>query len=391
MRRLDVIAAALVAAIAVGPAAAIDFGLNITEETSVAGAGDEVKLYQENQAIAWLSLPVGAYSSLYASVLYRFSGDFTLAPSASSAIVPYAFTAGRVELDGFKSLDDASSLKWSVGRVPFQDYSGRIVNSLLDGAKVELALGTTLLSASAGYSGLIFKDDAGMRIDSDDENIDSDDDSAFAPRRLVLSMGARFVELLALHDFGVDGWAQFDLGSGGAVVTHTQYFEPFIEGRVGRTLRWRFWGALELGQDPEFLYALAGGARLGLSYPENHGLKLTGALSWAGGDYDGTGPMASFKPVTTSSLSTISASLFNDALCASVDAQVSPSRGLSVGAILAADLAPGAAEGYLGTELSGRVSYRPVNDFSATFTGGAFAPADGDLQWLVMLTAEVRL
>jgi len=391
MKRLDVIAAALVAAMAVAPAAALDFGLDITDETSVAGAGDEVKLYQENQAVAWLSMPVGAYSSLYASVLYQFSGDFTLAPSASSAIVPYAFTAGRVELEGFRSLDSSSSLKWSVGRVPFQDYSGRVVDSLLDGARIELALGSTLLSAAAGYSGLVFKDDADMRIDKDDTDIYADDDSIFAPKRLVLSIGARFVELLALHDFGVDGWAQFDLDSGGAVVTHTQYFEPFIEGRVGRTLRWRFWGALELGQDPEFLYALAGGARLRMTLPETYGLRLTGALSWAGGDYDGTGPMAFFKPITTSSLSTVSAALFEDALSASFDAQVSPARGLSVGANIAANFESGAIDGYLGTEASGRVSYRPVNDFSATFTGGAFAPADGDLQWLVMLTAEVRL
>ncbi|PKL24502.1 MAG: hypothetical protein CVV47_08640 [Spirochaetae bacterium HGW-Spirochaetae-3] len=388
MKRINLVAMALVAIVAVGPATALDFGLDITEKTSLSGAGDEVALYQKNQAIAWLSLPVGAYSSLYASALYQFTGDFELSPNASAAIVPYAFTLGRFELEGFKSLDSGSSLKWSVGRVPFQDYSGRIVNSLLDGAKAELALGTTLLSASAGYSGLIFKDDASMLIDTDDDNINSDDGLVFAPKRLVLSMGARFVELLALHDFGVDGWAQFDLDSGGSAVTHTQYLEPYIEGRVGRTLRWRFWSALELGQDPDFFYALASGARLRMTLPETYGLRLTGALSWAGGDYDGTGAMAAFKPVTSSSLSTIGTTLFSDALSASVDAQVSPARGLAVGSNCAADFS---ADGYLGFEISGRAAYRPVNDFSATFTGGAFIPSAGDLQWLLMVTAEVKL
>ncbi|MBU0929240.1 MAG: hypothetical protein KKA67_15920 [Spirochaetes bacterium] len=393
---------ALVAVLAslVAPATALDFGAFILNGTRLSGDGAALSLSQEDQVVAWISMPVGASSSLYASARYQFYGDFYLSPSAAPALVPYLFTAGRVEWEGFHSLGDKSSVKWSIGRVPFQDFSGRVVNGLLDGAKAELSVGTVQASAAVAYTGLTFKDDAKILIDADDEARWADTaagwPSDFAVGRLVASLGARFIELLPKHDFGLEAWAQFDLDTAGTVITNTQYAEPYIEGRIGRALRWRLWAAAEFGQDPSFFYAMAAGARLRLALPEVLGLRVTASSAWAGGDYDAGGVMRAFKPITAGSLAMIGSAAFSDAMNVSLDASVSPWRGLSVGSNVAGVLSPGAADPYLGLDASARVSFAPFNDLSASLSGGVFMPntvadPDSSLSWSVSLSAQVRL
>jgi len=389
---------ALAAACAVAPVSAFDFGVYLLNESAVSGSGTQVDLTQENQAVAWISLPAGASSSFYASALYEFYGDYTLRPAYSSAIRPFQFTAGRIEWEGFAALGSGASLAWSAGRIPLRDYSGRIVSGLFDGARVELSVGSIQTKASVAYTGLTFKDEALVIIDVDDEERWNDVEEAFAPGRLVASFGARFVELVPRHDFGLDGWAQFDLDQAGSVDTDTQYVEPFVEGRLGRLLRWRLWGAAGLGQDPGFFYSLAGGASLRLSVPEILGLQVATTAAWAGGDYDADGAMRAFKPVTSGSLTTVGTVAFSDALGASLDASVSLPPGLSLGTACAAAFTPSAAGSswYRGFEVSGRLSYRPFNDVSVSASGGAFLPdaatASGpDAQWSATVSALLSL
>ncbi|HQO67036.1 MAG TPA: hypothetical protein PLI66_09885, partial [Spirochaetales bacterium] len=258
---------ALVAVLCAGNAFALDFGLTLSNDSELSGGGG-LSLSQSDSAVLWLSLPIGASSSIYASAVYEFSGDFTYLPSYSDRVRWYSITAGRVEWEGFVGLSESMGLGWSVGRIPLQDYSGRVLNGLLDGAVVRLSAGQAIVSAAVAYTGLTFKDDAMILIDADDESAWSDDEVAFAPRRLLASLGLRLVELVPFHDLGLDGWAQFDLAAAGGTATHTQYAEPFIEGRVARSIRWRLWGAAEFGQDPGFFYGMAAGGRIRLSAPE---------------------------------------------------------------------------------------------------------------------------
>lgn len=389
---------ALAAALCAGNAFAFDFGLTVSNDSDLSGGGGGLALSQADEAVLWLSLPVGASSSIYASAVYEFSGDFTYRPAYADSIRWYSITAGRVEWEGFVGLSDSLGFGWSVGRIPLQDYSGRVVNGLLDGAAARLSIGQAVVSAAVAYTGLTFKEDALILIDSDDETAWSDDEVDLAPRRLVASLGARLVEVLPFHDLGVDGWAQFDLGAAGETATHTQYAEPFIEGRVGRSIRWRLWGAAEFGQDPDFFYGMAAGARVRLSVPELAGLRVTATGSWAGGDYDGDGGMRTFTPITTGSLSSVAGTMFSDALGASIDASFVPMRGLTIGAGGDAHFRPGAdgAQPYLGLELSGGVDYEPASDVTLAIEGGCFIPNEAadpgaSFEWLAAASATLRL
>jgi len=387
-------------AILVGlPASALDFGLTIENVSALNATGSSAfSQVQENQAIAWLSLPVGSFSSIYASVVYEFSGTFYYQPDQPAALRPWSITAGRVEWEGFLPLGTGSSLGWSLGRVPFSDYSGRVVSGLLDGAKAVVSLGSVQLSAAVAYTGLTFKDDARIAIDADDEarlaSTEQGWPGEFAPQRLLASLGVRANELLPLHDFGLDAWAQFDLEAQG-VATHTQYLEPFIEGRAGRSFRWRLWGVAELGQDPSFFYAMAAGARLRYSLPEALGLRVAASGNWASGDYDADGPMRAFKPIRAGTVATIATTAFTDALGCALDVSISPLRGLSVGAGGAAIFKPGDAVPYRGAEAQARVAYKPVSDVALSLSGGAFFPnasaGSSDVEWTAALKATLSI
>jgi len=386
---------ALVAVLCAGNAFALDFGLTLSNDSELSGGGS-LSLSQSDSAVLWLSLPIGASSSIYASAVYEFSGDFTYLPSYSDRVRWYSITAGRVEWEGFVGLSESMGLGWSVGRIPLQDYSGRVLNGLLDGAVVRLSAGQAIVSAAVAYTGLTFKDDAMILIDADDESAWSDDEVAFAPRRLLASLGLRLVELVPFHDLGLDGWAQFDLAAAGGTATHTQYAEPFIEGRVARSIRWRLWGAAEFGQDPGFFYGMAAGGRIRLSAPELAGLRVTASCAWAGGDYDGDGAMRAFKPITTGSLSSVAGTMFSDALGASLDASFVPLRGLTIGAGCGANFRPNGDDSYLGFELTGRVEYKPASDVTLGIEGGCFAPnatadPDASLEWMAAASATLRL
>lgn len=398
MKRLPIIAAALVALLAV-PAAALDFGLVLDNSSVVNAVGlDDLSLDQEDQAVAWLSLPLGTFSSLYASVVYEFAGTFHFVPADPADIRWWSVTAGRVEWEGFLPLGDNASLAWSAGRVPLSDYSGRVVSGLLDGAKAVVTLGGIQLSAGAAYTGLTFKDYARIAIDGDDEERLSSTAQGwpgdFAPSRLVATLGARAVELLPLHDFGLDAWAQFDLEPAGTP-THTQYLEPFIDGRAGRAFRWRLWGIAELGQDPALFYAMAAGASLRFSLPEALGLRVSASCNWAGGDYDATGPMRAFKPIKAGTVASIAANAFSDAMGCSLDASLAPARGLSLGVGGAAVFKPGDSVPYRGVEASGRISYKPLSDVALALSGGAFFPGTGTgssgIEWTTALSATLSL
>jgi hypothetical protein len=208
---------------------------------------------------------------------------------------------------------------------------------------------------------------------------------------------AKFIELLPLHDFGMDVWGQFDVNSAGTVATHTQYLEPYIEGRIGRSLRWRLWGVAELGEDPAFFYAMAAGARFRYALPEALGLRVTALALWASGDYDGEGAMRALSPITTTTIATISSATFSDSLCASLEASVTPLRGVTVSLNGAAIFQPGAAvpaEAYLGTEASLRAVVKLVSDLDMTISGGLFVPntaIDTDIKYSATASAQVRL
>lgn len=393
------LSAALIAALA-APAWALDYGVDVSDETTLTGEGSAVTLSQENEVAAWISMPIGSFSSLYARALYSFEGDFRLAPSSQSDVVPYTFNAGRVEWEGFLPIGESSSLSWSLGRIRFSDHSGKAFAGLFDGASVAYSIGSIRIEAQAAYTGLSLKDDAGILMDADDEAIwaaDSTWTDLYAPARLVASLRVLAVELAPRHDLGLEGWAQFDLESGTA--TNTQYLEPYVEGRLGRSWRWRLWGLAEFGQDADgAFYSLGAGGSARFALPETLGFRAGLSASWASGDYDGAGSMRAFAPITASSMAAVSSFGFSDVLAVSADASLSPLSGLVASLNATAMFRPGeaGAGAYRGSEASLRLRYAPWTDFSASLIGGYFlanaaAAVPDDSAWTIGLTAGLEL
>ncbi|MBN2873968.1 MAG: hypothetical protein JXM71_02640 [Spirochaetales bacterium] len=378
---------------------AIDFGADVSDVTSIVTQDTAVTLSQENDVLAWLSTPTGDSSSLYVSLWYRFSGDFALSADATTEVVPYAITAGRLEWEGFLALSENSGLAWSVGRVPFADAAKRVVDGTFDGARAVLNYGSIIASAGAGYTGLTFKEDALILLDADDEERWADDggDAAamFARKHLFAFAGVRAIEPLPMLDAGVDLWAQFDIDEG--VATHTQYLEPYVEGRLNSTVGWRWFGIVELGQeDATVFYSLASGGRVGVSLPDTMGLSLAASLSWASGDHDGDAAMRAFEPMTNSPIAIIGSTAFSDALALSLDGALAPLPGLSVSANVSTLFQPGAegAAAYLGSEGSVRAAYQLAEDVALSVSGGAFVPGsatESAMTLLGSLSARINL
>lgn len=355
-----------------------DFGLNLSN-TSEYSRQEDWSFSQNNQALAWFSVPVSPNAFLYVSAYYEFSGDWT---KDESEITPWAFDLDRTELEGSVSgvFGPQTVLRYNVGRISLSDFSSYVVSDLSDGARLELSVGNISVYAAGGYRGLFDKEDARSFLDADDYENFADEDIYFAPRRAFAAAGVRFIEFVKDTDFGLEGYGQFDLEEKGTT-TNTQYVEPFADGRIGRPFRWRLWNVTEFGYDEESFVAMAAGGSFRYSNPEARNFRITASAAWASGD---AGPFRPFTGIRSKQAATIGSYSFSDLVNASVELSVTVVRGVTLsasGAALfrASDVAPAGGDPdsdayYLGFEPSGRITFRPVTDFTLSLSGGAFFP-----------------
>jgi hypothetical protein len=324
--RLPWPAALLALALAAAPVSAADYGLAISNDSSYA-QDSATSLTQVNRAKAWGSGPLGSNADLYVSGFYEFKGS---SGGDNPEFVPLRLDVDRVELQGSANgvLGPASVLRYSIGRANFLDFSSKVISGLSDGARLELALGNLSIQAQGGYRGLLYKGDALSFVNASDYALYGKDSIYFAPRRAFAGLGLRFIEFIDAHDFGLQAWSQFDL-SGSSGATHTQYIEPFIEGRFGRNLRWRAWTVSEFGYDGNLFAAMAAGEQVRLSFPSLASLHITQSVAWASG---ASGPFRAFTPIRQSTIGPVSVFYFTDVLTLTLDFDVAPFQGSSVGA-----------------------------------------------------------
>jgi len=364
---------------------AFDFGLDISDDSALTMESD-TSVSQVNRARAWINIPMGKDANLQFSGFYEFKGIFEFSP-ISADITPARLDIDRAEYSGSMQgvYGPSSILRYSVGRFSLSDFSSRVLSGLSDGARADLVLGNLTWYATAGYRGLLYKGDARSSIDVDDAAIDNDDKAYFGPSRAFLGAGVRLTELLPGQDVGAEFWAQLDL-AGSGTATHTAYFEPFIEGRVGRSIRWRAYGIGELGMGDSVFAAMAAGGMLRLSIPEVRNLRLTQSVAWASGK---TGGLVAFTPIRQLPVGSASTFTFTDIVYASLDASLSIMPGVSGsaggGALFRASdnqpsgtaLREGSDADYLGAELNARASVRLSSDLSAGASAGLFIPETG--------------
>jgi len=346
-------------------AAALDLGMDLTNFSSVVSESN-LTYTQENEARPWFSARLGDSTKLYLSGLYEFS-DVIAAGQAT--LSPYRLDVGRAELDGSIAsiVGPSSVLRWSVGRIELSDFSGFLLEGLYDGAQAELSLGNTTLNLAGAYTGFLYKNDALVSIDTDDAVVNGSSSTYFAPKHILSELGARWVEVLPGQDLGLEAWGQFDLESG--TPTNGFYLQPYIEGTIGRSLRWRGWVQYELSYDTSAHNALAAGLLARTSVPELVGLRLTGSVIWASG---ASGGIAAFTPIKSGPIDAATDLTFSDVLSAAFDASISPGQGLGIGFTGASLFRPNSY--FLGSEGALNASFRFTSDAYATLTLGAFAP-----------------
>ncbi|HAP42730.1 MAG: hypothetical protein A2087_04915 [Spirochaetes bacterium GWD1_61_31] len=390
-KRIFGLALLLVACTLALPAA--DFGLQLLNvsafSTELPAPETEWSLNQLDRAVLWLSTPLSAELSLYVSGFYEFSASLLADP----AISPYRFDAGMIALNGLfpRLLGENSTVAFSLGRIPVQDFSARVLSGLNDGALVSLTLGNNQIKLLGGYLGLQEKVTALVMIDTDDQNRLSGDDKAaatdpdfpssyFALPRLFFGAGFRASEIFPSHDAGIELWGQLDLLAGGAETTHTFYAEPYIAGRLGRLLRWNAWQVTEMIVDDVVSVAMAAGGRLRLAVPEVAALNLNLNVQWSGGLF--AGGLDAFTPIRQSMMGSYSAFFFQNSLMTGLDASLTPLEGFSVAANGALYLR-GSSElpaDFTGSSLltgfegGFNLRYRPTGDLSLSLGGGIFVP-----------------
>ena len=382
-------------------AAALDFGVNLSNTTGLNGINKSFNIVQTNEAEAFIEFPVGGFSSIYISGEARFLGIFPIKPKGKAQLISplEAFRLKRTEWSGNTAFNRIG-IQWAVGRTSFNDYSNNILNGLFDGAKVGLTIKNADIAFALGYTGLTYKTDAKIRIDQDDIVGMNNTNKVLAPQRLFLLLSSSFQELIPSHTFGFDALAQFDLLKQTGR-THTQYLIPYIHGRIGRNVKWKYWAAVQFGQDLRFFYSLASGLSVRYFNPDWRYFTVTGALDWAAGNYDGTGPMRSFIPITDIKQTIVADEIigsFSNTLTAGLSASVQPIRELltRLSYILLTSPNIVRAPAYVGSELSAKVAYHFYNDFDVAFTGGVFIPnrkviTAYNLAWLTELTFTVKL
>ena len=379
-------------------AAALDFGINLSNSTALSGFNDVSTAEQSNNAEAFIKIPTGRSSSLYFSGDARFYGIFPCTPQGKPNILPLTqvFRVGRTEWAGQKAVGSAG-IQWAIGRTPFSDYSKKILYGLFDGARVSFTLPKATIGFAAGYTGLTYKTDAKIRIDNKDRKRMIQPKTILAPPRLFFLFSSDFPLLIPAHVAGFEVLSQFDVSPQKAK-THTQYLIPYIHGAVGKHVSWKLWGALMLGEDAQFFHSWASGLAVQYFNPDWLNFTLKGTLDWASGDGTGQYMERTFIPITDLKIALIAESRFQDILHTSVSTYIKPLQGLHAGLTYSFLTTPGVfkRQPYIGSELLGKVAYCFYDDFDISFLCGIFVPNQNRqsahyVRWLTELAFTVRL
>lgn len=384
------------AAIAVH-AAAFEFGLNMTNSHELSGEDKTLSLLDNHRLSGFLKTPMGSTGSLYLSADVGAYTLFRFLPKADPIWQPFSeiLKIKRTDWSGTVAFNRIG-IEWALGRTNFNDYSNKILRGLFDGGRIKFTINHTNLAFAVGYTGLTHKSDAKIRIDADDTTRLASADELLAPKRVFLSASSYFQDSIPSHTFGVDLLAQFDI-SALTRRTHTQYVIPYIYGRITSNLSWKYWAAVELGQDPAFFYSLASGASLTYFNPNWRFFTLTGMADWAAGDYDGSGRMRAFIPLTDAKHTRIANIRYRNMLTAGLTASVLPIQGLKTELSYLAVLNPNTLKQpiYTGSEIVGKILHQLNNDVDASLTSGVFIAnkkAMGyTIRWLAELSCTMHL
>lgn len=374
------------------PAHALDFGGFVESETiAEQNADEQIELGLTNTARLFLRRnPV-------------VEGPLTVRWDAQlSATSDQAYVAGEQQEDRWifdvDRLDlrlvapDAiaanSVLRGSVGRFPFADTTGLIFDDRVDGLSLSVDFPEITAAVSAGYTGLLAKENSAISVSEDDQGDRQDSDERFAPRRVVSNLSLIFPELVGRQSARIEGLAQWDVRDEVQVETvDSQYL--YITGNGPLTEAWYYSFALAGSSlqrsseqdgnagDPQQEFGVAGQLQSELFLGARDRNLVTATIRYGSGADNGLDPF----PSATDPEGMISGqSQVADTTLAMVDYSFNPyagrrgaaSRRLEAGGYTAAEYSatPTEEDAFRGFEVGSRINARPFPEFGTRIQGG---------------------
>jgi hypothetical protein len=367
---------------------------------------------QKDKLALWAEMHFNPQLSLTAQGSYSFSLE-----------VPYLFDVDTLKLDW----QILPSLHASLGRFIFSDFTGHVLSHKLDGVLLSMNFPFMVVSAGAGYSGLLLKPSSLILMSRSDTADQSDTGVFLAAPRLVEKLEVLFPNLLPRQDLTLSVILQQDFRSSGSIIAEgTQqqfvtdlsggrltseylglgisgaivsslYYDTFLYISLGSTLSYVGDSASLTGSSYQYeaIQAFLGG--IGLRYYNEAFLSSRAELRAliSSGDGDNTtflegntsGASTLFVPISQETLGVAYQPQLGNLIVLTASYSLKPVSELQLmtkvssflrpttGAIYTAGLDPASRALYLGTEVDGIANFRPFSDLGTAFTLGVFLPS----------------
>lgn len=368
---------------------------------------------QRNKAALWADMHFGPTFALSAQGSYSFTLD-----------VPYVFDIDFLKADW----QIVPALKATAGRFVFSDFTGHVLNHKLDGVMLTAAFPWAVVSAGAGYSGLILKPSSLILMTRTDSADQSNNGVFFAAPRLVEKVDVLFPNILPRQDLEIVAILQQDLRAQSSLIQPGET-QQFVAGLSGGSLSSQYWGIGLSGGIVSNLYynasffvstgstlsymtssgtwenasilAFLGGAGLRWFNESLLGSRLELQAVFSSGDADNTtyqegntaGESNIFVPISQDTLGIAFQPQWGNLVRIDVNYSLKPfARSPTVwqnlqlmlkalsflrpttGAISQVGLNPGSTDLYLGTEGELILNFRPLSDLGTALSFGCFFP-----------------
>jgi hypothetical protein len=344
---------------------------------------------------------------------------------AGQACIAYSYNDYDIlaDVDYLYMTHELSFLSYQVGRFSQYEFSRKVFDHRLDGAQAAASFSNINLKFGAGYTGLLLKPVSTLNNTMADMVDDNDDDIHFAPKKIILNLGATYLDIIPSQQLDFSFVAQFDMrskdlikdkdsadkdGKGGKL--NTFYFGLGLSGALTGSFIYDVFGYLQVGsslslieEKNEYLdkptIAFLGGGSLSYLMKDFYFSKITASFIYASGDDDNTsvyqgntkGNNTQFMPVSEAVTGIIFSPNLSNLIKAGLEYSLKPfSSGImkdfqaavsaavyfkaSEGAVSEAIASADSSDTYLGTEAMITLSYRPFSDLGVKLAGGAFFP-----------------
>ncbi len=239
---------------------AFDFGSAVSNTTGYSIV-DEASLIQSNKATLWAKTPGGKQFSFFLQGSYTFDIDRY-----------YLFDIDMLQFEGSFVFLEKTPFKmgFKAGRLPFDEFSKKILYHRLDGIKLSFDLPFVTIAATGGFSGFFQQPTSTIIMSMADYTASLLEDVIFGTPRLIETISATFIEPFLRQDVHITCIFQQDLRDkedliqpevrdynddmGGKL--HTFYFGVGLSGPLFYGFFWEGYGYFGTGSTLSFIEGL---------------------------------------------------------------------------------------------------------------------------------------